>query len=146
MNDKEQKIEKKPRFIPIASSFSIVSFLAKYWQTFAIVGLLVGIYGYYSYRTNKIESLTKELFECNQKQEEYAQIINKQNERIKELVEKGRIEAAKFNALKSKIESSKLNVNNRINQILSEPKPKTCDDAIKYLIDTKKELAWPDEQ
>ena len=141
---KEEKTTKNSRFFPIFGGVGIIPFLLKHWQAIAIVVLISSIIIYHQYRTYTISSLQSKLELCTKGKEELAQLLQKQNNRIEELVKKGRMEAAKFEELKTKIESSKLSLDSRINIILSEPKPQTCENAIKYLIDAKKELAWPE--
>ena len=102
MNNQEQeKAKRKARFLPVPA-FSILSFLAKHWQAFAIAGLIAGIVIYHQYRTYTISSLRADLEMCGKEREEIAQLLDKQNNRIEELVKKGRIQAAEFNALKTK--------------------------------------------
>lgn len=145
---KQQEVKKQPqgkkRFLPIPGGFSLLAFLAKNWQLLAIVVLIGGIIAYHQFRTHTINSLREDLQECRTEREELAQLIKKQNTRIEELVKRGRIEAAKFEALKARIESSQQNLNTRIDAILNEPKPQTCEGAIEYLIRAKEELAWPE--
>ena len=139
----KQKIINRARFLPLPV-FSILPFLAKHWQAIALIGLIGGIIIYHQYRTHTINSLRADLTLCEAEREDIAQALDKQNKRIEELVKKGRLEAAKFNELKARIESSQHTIDERINLILAEPKPQTCQGAIKYLISVKRELAWPE--
>jgi chromosome segregation ATPase len=115
-----------------------------------IIAALVGGYFYHVHLTNKIEDLTVQLQTseenlelCNNNQAALQLSLNGQNQEIERWTEVGREQDKKLAQLAGELSERQKVIDTRVRKVLSGKKPKNCDGAIKYLIDSAPELTWP---
>lgn len=90
----------------------------------------------------KVEEAEANLKTCADGNEKLSQAIEKQNEKIKQLKEISDKLAKQRTELELKIGELRKKTNQSVQGILSKPTPKTCEDAIKFLIDESGNLKW----
>lgn len=125
-------------------------FILKHWKPLLIIGILAFLYFYRLHLLNQIEdleernvNLTENLAQCIENQAELQAGIDQQNNEIRRWADIGRDQDKKIAELEGKLTERKKSIDARVQQILQGAKPKNCEDAIKYLIDSVPELTWP---
>ena len=129
--------------------------LAKVWREVLII-LLLGIVGYQNFSDTRflfwaqtIPALEAELADS----QENLKTCGNANATLSTKIEKNNARIEEYKTLTGKLEASIADLNTvlvkeqkdndaEIKKILSAPRPKTCEDAINYLRDAKKELTW----
>ena len=133
----------------------VLTTLAKVWREVLII-LLLAIVLYQNFSGTRflfwaqtIPALEAELIAVRADFEECA----KGNARLSSKIEKNNARIEEYKTLTGELEASIADLNTvlvaerkvndaEIEKILSAPRPKTCEDAINYLRDAKKELTW----
>ena len=129
--------------------------LAKVWREVLII-LLFGIVGYQNFSDTRflfwaqtIPALEAELIASRADLD----TCTKGNARLSSKIEKNNARIEEYKTLTGELEASIADLNTvlvaerkvndaEIEKILNAPRPKTCEDAINYLRDAKKELTW----
>ena len=116
-------------------------FLKKFWKEI-IIGLaityIIGFITYINHQNNTYrEQLTTIKLDLSQSAKANATLISTikdTNKKIDDWSTQSKVYLDQMNSLQSRLNQQTSVVNSKINALLSQPKPKTCDDSIKYLI------------
>lgn len=129
--------------------------LAKVWREVLII-VLLAIVGYQNFSDTRflfwaqtIPALEAELADSQHN----LKVCGDGNARLSEAIEKNSARVEEYKVLTDKLEASIVDLNTilkterkvndaEIKKILSAPRPKTCEEAINYLRDARKELTW----
>lgn len=139
--------------MPIAASLLFKAFLTKvlaqYWYLFVIVALAGGGYWYVHHLQKEVEQqkekvvqLQTTLDQCIIDRDHYAATIQSLNEEVKQWEQMSAEQKKKFEALNGSLAKLQQQYNKRIQELLSRPKPKTCDESIQFLIDAGRSNPW----
>lgn len=123
-----------------------LTFLRKYWQYFLLAAVVGGGWMYYNHLTSTIATqeqtisrLTLENTVVKENNDKLQASIEASNKSI-ELLAKGAADTKQgFVTLNNTVRTQTSSLNDKLENILADPKPQTCEDTIKYLIDAVKE-------
>lgn len=124
---------------------TLASFVLKHWKIFLVLGLCGAVYvqhGMIQKRDIMIVDLNGKLTICADANEMLANTLDNRNDEIsqwKEVSDKLQEQNDKLVGTITKIRTDTEEV---AEQILTGPKPGSCEDSIKYLVDGVKDLKW----
>lgn len=131
---------------------SIFGFIRKNWQIISLVLLITGSYWYVNSLQNTIADLQNEVTKlkvanafCENNKAALQQALDSQNGKIQKWAKVGRDSKEKFEKLKAEIEHKRKLAEIEVNKILQEKKPESCQAAIDYLVDGKKDITWSEK-
>ncbi len=130
-----------------------LGFVKKFWPYILIALLLVSIYFYWQHLTSTIESqaatiaLQKDTIKALQQKVETCETnfagvkgsLDAQNAALADLKELSALNKSQWEALYGRINKENAVLNAQLQGILKDPKPQTCEAAIKYLRDARRE-------
>lgn len=136
--------------LPIGMMLGGVStFLKDNWKPIVIILVVLGAYWHYTSLINKIEEQATEIVQlkyenalCENNAAKLKSGIDDQNKEIQKWVNVGKKTEMEMKKLKEELEKRRRQAEAELQHILQEPKPQTCEAAIKYLIDAKGDLTW----
>ena len=123
----------------------LASFVLKHWKIFLVIGLCGAVYvqhGMIQKRDIMIVDLNGKLTICADANEMLANTLDNRNDEIsqwKEVSDKLQEQNDKLVGTITKIRTDTEEI---AEQILTGPKPSSCEDSIKYLVDGVKDLKW----
>ena len=133
----------------------VFGFIASYWKLF-LIAVLAAVVGYQNFSDTRflfwaqtIPALQAELAESQNN----LRVCGDGNAKLSDAIEKNNVRIEEYKTLTGKLEASIEDLNAdlvadrkvneaEIKKILNAPRPKTCEEAINYLRDAKKELTW----
>lgn len=132
---------------------SVLTLIKQHWKV--LLGLLaLSALCFYIYSLNnkieKLQSVNTKLVEqhsilverCNANRLSLEQAIELQNSKIEDLNSNLKDKAEKLNELLKKNQQMQQEHEQELIEIYQEEKPKTCEESIKFLIDSKEDLTW----
>lgn len=141
---------------------NIFQFVVKNWKPLAIAGL-IGIILYQNLSATRfffwadtlpalraenaelkrrIEETERDMLNCAAANDKLTEAIKRQNENISQLGEISDKIDKQFAKIFGEISVIRNNTNKKVDDILDDPTPKTCEEALQYLRDGIKDLKW----
>lgn len=127
----------------------LVSFFLRYWKLLVVVAVLAGGYFYWQHLEHtiieqrvEIAGLKSQLDTCLKQQDVLAKQLTDINTTVTKWNESYKAVNNSMTALQGRIDSQNAKITAGVSSILTGYKPKTCDEAIKYLIDAGKDVKW----
>ena len=124
---------------------ALADFVLKHWKIFAVLALIGAVYIQHEMiqtRNLAIVELNGKLITCAEANEMLANTLDNRNDEIdqwKEVSDKLQAQNDKLVGTISKIRTDTEEI---ADQILKGPKPGSCEESIKYLVDGVKDLKW----
>lgn len=138
--------------LPILSSLkfsSIFGFLKQNWQAVVLVLLISGSYFYVKSLKDEIQDKNDEISDlktanafCENSKATLSKALEEQNKEIKKWANVGKKSKEEFDKLKKELEEKRRMAETEVQRILQEEKPKSCQEAINYLINGAGEITW----
>lgn len=127
--------------------FIAVQFFSKHWLIATIIAFFVGGTSFFPNLFKKspekqIAELKVELNQCVTTRDTYAVSIHRLNEQVTMWQAVTEDQQKQFDKLQSSVASTKKQYDTKIQRLLKESKPKTCEASIQYLIDTGRANPW----
>lgn len=127
----------------------IIDFLINNWKIISILLIITSLYFYINSLNNKIKNLNDEVIQlkidnayCENSKSTLEKALKTQNHEIDKWVKIGKNSKKEFEALKENLNEKKKISEKELNNILQEKTPESCQEAINYLVDSKKDLIW----
>lgn len=130
-----------------------LNFVKKFWPYILVALILIGVYFYWHHLTSTIEkqaatiqqqkevisALEQKIKTCEANFAGVKGSLDTQNKALADLAELGKLNKAQWDQLYSKINTENAALNAQLQNILKDPKPQSCEAAIKYLLDARRE-------
>jgi hypothetical protein len=123
----------------------LASFVLKHWKIFLVLGLFGAVYVQHEMiasRNLQITELNGKLITCADANEMLANTLDNRNDEIDQWKEVSDKLQAQNDALVGTISKIRTDTEKVAEEILTGPKPGSCEDSIKYLVDGVKDLKW----
>ncbi len=130
-----------------------VGFLRAYWKQIIIVLAIIGVYLYWLNLTHTVTKQQDEIVQLQvikakltqdvlDQQKQFKSVIDAQNAQITEFQKESDAQKLRIFQAEKQQESIKAYYADKINNIMHEAKPQTCQQSIDYLINASKDLQW----
>lgn len=128
-----------------------IASLLKSWKTLASIGVLIGILFYWWYLTDTIDDQQMQITNLQQKMErkqnsidDLKDGIDDRNEKITNLSERSKQKLQEIKDKQQQLEQQRKQHKKKVDKIMQQKSPQTCEQAIDYLHDRKDQLTWDD--